>query len=41
VKRQLMRAAWYRFQATFTRRWGGYLSVLLLIGLVGGLGMAR
>ena len=35
-----MRVAWYRFQATFTRRWGGYLSVLLLIGLIGGLGIA-
>ena len=34
------RAAWYRFRATFARRWGGYLSVLLLIGLIGGVGMA-
>ena len=28
--------AWYRFRATFSQRWGAYLSVLLLIGLVGG-----
>jgi len=31
--------AWYRFRATFGRRWGGYLTVVLLIGLVGGLAM--
>ena len=31
--------AWYRFQGTLGRRWGGYLSVVLLIGLVGGLAM--
>jgi hypothetical protein len=30
---------WYRFRATFGRRWGGYLALVLLIGLVGGLGM--
>jgi hypothetical protein len=32
--------AWYRFRATFARRWGAYLSVILLIGLTGGLAMA-
>ena len=32
--------AWYRFRATFARRWGGYLSVVLLIGLIGGTAMA-
>jgi hypothetical protein len=32
--------AWYRFRATFTRRWRSYLSVILLIGLTGGLAMA-
>src|ERR1039458_2634175 len=32
--------AWYRFRATFVRRWGAYLSVILLIGLTGGLAMA-
>ena len=31
---------WYRFRATFARRWGGYLSVVVLIGLIGGIAMA-
>ena len=31
---------WYRFRATFRRRLGGYLSLVLLIGLLGGLAMA-
>jgi hypothetical protein len=31
--------AWYRFRATFGRRWGGYLTLVLLIGLVGGVGL--
>jgi len=30
---------WYRFRATFGRRWGGLLSVVLLTGLLGGLSM--
>jgi hypothetical protein len=38
--RQARRVAWYRFRATFARRWGGYLSVVLLIGLIGGTAMA-
>jgi hypothetical protein len=38
--RQVRRVAWYRFRATFARRWGGYLSVVLLIGLIGGTAMA-
>ena len=29
----------YRFRATFGRRWPGYLTIVLLIGLVGGLAM--
>ena len=37
---QVRRVAWYRFRATFGRRWGGYLSVVLLIGLIGGIAMA-
>ena len=37
--RQALRVAWYRFRATFRRRWGGYLTLVLLIGLVGGLAM--
>jgi hypothetical protein len=36
----MLTVAWYRFQATFRRRWGGYLAIALLIGLVGGLAMA-
>ena len=31
--------AWYRLRVTFARRWTSYLSVVLLIGLVGGLAM--
>src|ERR1700679_1902592 len=36
---QVLRVAWYRFRATFGRRWGGYLAIVLLMGLVGGLAM--
>jgi hypothetical protein len=39
VSRPLLRTAWYRFGATFGRRWGGYLSVVVLIALMGGLAM--
>jgi hypothetical protein len=35
----VLTVAWYRFRATFRRRWAGYLSLVLLIGLVGGLAM--
>ncbi len=31
------RVAWYRFRCTLRRRWTGYLTVTLLLGLVGGL----
>ena len=31
--------AWYRFRATFARRWGGYLVVMLLTALLGGVAM--
>ncbi len=34
-----LRVASYRFRVTFTRRWGGYLSLVVLVGLVGGLAM--
>ncbi len=37
---QAIRLAWYRFRATFGHRWGGYLSVVLLVGLIGGVSMA-
>ena len=33
------RVAWYRFRCTWGERWGGYLALALLIGLVGGLAM--
>jgi len=36
---RILETAWYRFRATFGRRWGGYLTVLVLIGLLGGLAM--
>lgn len=36
---QVFRVARYRFTATFGRSWGGYLSIVLLIGLLGGLAM--
>ena len=36
---QVIGVAWYRFRTTFRRRFGGYLSVILLIGLIGGLSM--
>ncbi len=37
--RPALRVAWYRFHATFGNRRGGYLAVVLLIGLVGGLAL--
>lgn len=36
----VVRIAWYRFRATFRRDVTGYLTVILLIGLIGGVGMA-
>jgi ABC-type antimicrobial peptide transport system permease subunit len=32
--------AWYRYRATFARRWTVYLNVILLLALTGGLAMA-
>src|SRR5579863_5193953 len=40
MKSHTFEFAWYRFRATFGRRWTTYLSVILLIGLTGGLAMA-
>ncbi len=37
--RSPLRVAWYRSRTTFARRWTGYLSIVLLVGLVGGLAM--
>ena len=36
---QLLRFSRYRFEGTLRHRWGAYLSLVLLIGLVGGLSM--
>jgi hypothetical protein len=36
---QVLRVAWYRLHATFGRRWAGYLTLVLLVGLLGGLAM--
>jgi hypothetical protein len=40
VNAQSWRVAWYRYRSSFARRWTGYLGVVLVIGLVGGLAMA-
>jgi hypothetical protein len=37
---QVIRVAWYRLGATFAERRGGYLGVVVLIGLIGGVAMA-
>ena len=37
--RRVWRVAWFRFRATFGRRWSGCLALALLIGLVGGLAL--
>jgi hypothetical protein len=37
--RHLFRVAGYRLRATLVSRWGGYLSVVVLLGLVGGVSM--
>jgi hypothetical protein len=39
VNRSALRVVLYRFKATIGRRWGGYLTVVLMVGLLGGLGM--
>ncbi len=35
-----LRVAWYRYRATFALELSGYLSIVLLIGLIGGVAMA-
>jgi hypothetical protein len=37
---QILRLAGYRFRATFRRRWPGYLGLVLVIGLIGGVALA-
>ena len=39
IMRSLFRVAFYRFRATFGRRWPGYTTIILLVGLLGGLAM--
>jgi FtsX-like permease family len=36
VNRRVARVAWYWFRTSLSRRWTGYLAIVLLIGLVGG-----
>jgi hypothetical protein len=40
VNRTATQVLWYRFRATFRRRWAGYLTLAVLIGLLGGVAMA-
>jgi len=40
VNGHAFRVAWYRLEATFDDRWRGYLAVIVLIGLIGGIAMA-
>lgn len=40
MNRRALQVGWYRFRATFGQRWGGYLSVVLLVGVMGGIAMA-
>src|SRR5271155_1700206 len=35
----MLTVSWYRFRATFGRRWSGLLAVILLTGLLGGVSM--
>jgi putative ABC transport system permease protein len=39
MNRAALQIAAYRFRATFRHRWGGYLTLALLIGLVGGVAL--
>jgi len=40
VTGQVLRVSWFRFRATLGRRRGGYLAMVILIGLIGGIAMA-
>jgi hypothetical protein len=35
----VLTVGWYHFRATFRQRWPGYLSIVLLVGLVGGVAL--
>src|ERR1700686_298861 len=39
MTRNVLRVATYRFRATVVHRWGGYLVLVILVGLVGGVAM--
>ena len=39
VSPRVFSVAWYRFRSTFGDCWGGYLALVLLLGLVGGLAL--
>src|SRR5689334_8887521 len=39
VNQALFRFTWYRIRASIGRQWGGYLAIVLLVGLLGGLAM--
>jgi hypothetical protein len=39
VNAEALRIAWYRLRATWHLAWSGYLTVIVLLGLVGGLAM--
>ncbi len=39
MRQGALRVAGYRFRATLRRRWGGYLALALLVGLVGGVAL--
>jgi len=39
VRAGTARVVWYRFRTTFGRRWGAYLALVALIGLIGGIAM--
>ena len=39
VNRVVLPLAWYRFRTTFAHRWGSYLTLIFVVGLLGGLAM--
>lgn len=39
MSKQALRVSWYRFRVTFSRCWSGYLALVILLALVGGLAM--
>lgn len=39
MNRVVLPLAWYRFRTTFAHRWGSYLTLIFVVGLLGGLAM--